>query len=52
HAPGDEIHDVDFEKYPRIVRLIYNSAVNIANFEGRPQVDNEEFIEITSEQAR
>lgn len=49
HAPGDEIHDVDFEKYTRVVRLIYNSAVNIANFEGRPQVDNEEFIEITSE---
>lgn len=52
HQPGDEIHDVDFEKYPRVVQLIYNSAVNIANYEGRPQVDNEEFIEITSEQAR
>jgi hypothetical protein len=52
HQPGDEIHDVDFEKYPRVVRLIYNSAVNIANFEGRPEVDNETFIEITSEQAR
>lgn len=52
HQPGDEIHDVDFVKYPRVARLIYNSAVNIANFEGRPQVDNEEFIEVTSEQAR
>lgn len=52
HQPGDEIHDVDFEKYPRVVRLIYNSAVNIANFEGRPQVDNEEFIEITADQPR
>lgn len=52
HQPSDHIEDVDFEKYPRVVRLIYNSAVNIANFEGRPQVDNETFIEITSEQAR
>ncbi|MDZ7717548.1 MAG: M20/M25/M40 family metallo-hydrolase [Balneolaceae bacterium] len=52
HQPSDHIEDVDFEKFPRVVQLIYNSAVNIANFEGRPQVDNEEFIEITSEQSR
>ena len=52
HAPGDEVHDVDFEKYPRVVRLIYNSAVSIANFEGKPQVDNQEFIEITGEGTR
>lgn len=52
HAPGDEVHDVDFEKYPRVARLIYNSAVNIANFEGEPKVDNQEFIEITSEMPR
>lgn len=52
HQPSDHIKDVDFEKFPRVVRLIYNSAVNIANFEGRPQVDNEEFIEITSESPR
>lgn len=52
HAPGDEVHDVDFEKYPRVARLIYNSAVNIANFEGTPKVDNQEFIEITRERPR
>lgn len=52
HAPGDEVHDVDFEKYPRVARLIYNSAVNIANFEGTPKVDNQEFIEITGERPR
>lgn len=52
HAPGDEVHDVDFEKYPRVARLIYNSAVNIANFERQPEVDNQQFIEITSERPR
>lgn len=52
HQPGDEVHDVDFEKYPRVVRLIYNSAVNIANHDGRPKVDNQEFIEITGEMSR
>ena len=52
HRPGDEIHDVDFEKYPRVARLIYNSAVNIANYEKRPEVDNQQFIEITSERPR
>ena len=52
HAPNDEIDGVDFDKYPRVARLIYKSAVNVANFEGRPEVDNEMFIDITSEQAR
>lgn len=52
HQPNDEIDGVDFDKYPRVARLIYKSAVNVANFEGRPEVDNEMFIEITSEQAR
>lgn len=52
HAPNDEIDGVDFDKYPRVARLIYKSAVNVANYEGRPEVDNEMFIDITSEQAR
>lgn len=52
HAPGDEVDGVDFEKYPRVARLIYNSAVNIANFEGVPKVDNQQFIEITGERPR
>lgn len=52
HQPGDEVHDVDFEKYPRVARLIYTSAVNVANFEERPIVDNQQFIEITSELPR
>lgn len=52
HAPNDELDGVDFDKYPRVARLIYKSAVNVANFEGRPEVDNEMFIDITSEQAR
>lgn len=52
HEPNDEIDGVDFDKYPRVARLIYKTAVNVANFEGRPEVDNEMFIDITSEQAR
>lgn len=52
HAPGDEVHDVDFEKYPLVVRLIYHSAINVANFDGRPQVDNQQFIEITGSNTR
>ena len=52
HQPGDEVYDVDFEKFPRVVQLIYNSAVNIANYDGRPEVDNQEFIEITGESPR
>ena len=47
HAPGDEVHKIDFEKLSRITRLIYASTVNVANYDGRPEVDNEEFIEIT-----
>lgn len=47
HAPGDEVHKIDFEKLSRISRLIYASTVNVANYAGRPEVDNEEFIEIT-----
>lgn len=52
HAPGDELHKVDFEKLSRISRLIYTSTIQVANYDGRPQVDNEEFIRITQDQPR
>ncbi len=52
HAPGDEIHKIDFDKLSRISRLIYTSTIQVANYDGRPQVDNEEFIRITQDQPR
>lgn len=52
HAPGDEVHKIDFEKLSRISRLIYTSTIQVANYDGRPQVDNEEFIRITKDQPR
>lgn len=52
HSPSDEVDKIEFEKYSRLVRLIYASTVKTANYDGRPQVDNEEFINITRELPR
>ena len=52
HRPSDEVDKIDFEKYSRLVRMIYASTVKVANFDGRPQVDNEEFIDITRQLPR
>lgn len=52
HRPSDEVDKIEFEKYSRLVRMIYASTVKVANFDGRPQVDNEEFIEITKQLPR
>jgi hypothetical protein len=47
HRPSDTVDKIDFEKLERVTRLIYSSVIQVTNYEGRPQVDNEEFIEIT-----
>jgi hypothetical protein len=47
HAPSDTVDKIDFEKLARITQLIYASTIEVTNYEGRPAVDNEEFIEIT-----
>lgn len=52
HRPGDEIHDIEFEKYARVIELIYRSTIEVANYDGRPEVDNEMFINITREMPR
>lgn len=52
HRPGDEVDKIEFEKYSRIVQLIYSSTVNVANYDGRPGVDNEAFINITRQMPR
>lgn len=52
HRPGDEVDKIEFEKYSRVVRLIYSSTVKVANYNGRPVVDNEQFINITRQLPR
>lgn len=52
HRPSDEVDKIEFDKYSRLVRMIYASTVKVANFDGRPQVDNEEFIDITRQLPR
>lgn len=52
HRPSDEVDKIDFDKYSRLVRMIYASTIKVANFDGRPQVDNEEFIDITRQLPR
>lgn len=47
HRPSDEVHKIRFDKMREIVRTIYGSAVHLANTENAPEVDNQEFIEIT-----
>jgi len=52
HRPSDEVDKIEFDKYSRLVQMIYASTVKVANFDGRPQVDNEEFIDITKQLPR
>lgn len=52
HQPSDTVDKIEFEKYTRIVRLIYASTIKVTNYDARPEVDNEEFIEITRTMAR
>jgi len=52
HRPGDEVDKIDFDKYARVVELIYSSTVKVANHESRPEVDNETFINITRQMPR
>ncbi|WP_069133330.1 M28 family peptidase [Rhodohalobacter halophilus] len=52
HRPSDDIDKIDFEKLSRVSQLIYTSTVKVANYDGRPTVDNQEFIEITRQLPR
>lgn len=47
HRPSDEVHKIKFDKMAKIVRTMYASTVLIANADEGPEVDNQEFIEIT-----
>ncbi len=50
HRPSDEVHKIRFEKMARIAKTMYATTVLIANTDKAPEVDNQEFIEITKEQ--
>lgn len=52
HAPSDTVDKIDFEKLTRVTRLIFASSIEVMNYEGRPVVDNREFIEITRQLPR
>ncbi len=49
HQPGDEVQDIRFPKYKKIVRTIYGTTVLVANADERPVVDNQAFIKKTQE---
>jgi hypothetical protein len=52
HQPSDTVDKIEFDKYARVVQLIYSSAIKVANYDGRPEVDNQEFIDITNRMPR
>jgi len=49
HRPSDEVHKIRFEKMAKIAKTMYATTVLIANTDKAPEVDNQEFIEITRE---
>ncbi|MEX1063058.1 MAG: M28 family peptidase [Balneolaceae bacterium] len=52
HRPGDSVNKVDFPKLVRTTRLIYASTLQVANYDNRPEVDNQQFINITRSSPR
>lgn len=52
HRPSDTADKIDYEKYHRVVQLIYSSTIKTANTEIRPVMDNEMFINITNQFGR
>lgn len=47
HQPGDTPDKIRYDKYARIVQLVYGTTVELANTTERPVVDNQEFINRT-----
>jgi Zn-dependent M28 family amino/carboxypeptidase len=52
HRPSDEPEKIDYNKLSKISQVIFGSAIELANAEQRPVVDNQEFIEKTQAQPR
>lgn len=49
HRPSDEVDKIKFDKLAKVVQTMYATAIMIANTDEAPEVDNQEFIEITKE---
>ena len=47
HRPSDHSDQIDYQKLSRVARLIYTSSIEVTNYDGRPAVDNQMFIDIT-----
>ncbi len=47
HRPSDEVEKIRFDKLAKITRTMYATTVMVANTDNPPEVDNQEFIEIT-----
>ena len=52
HQPSDTFDKIEFDKFRRVVQLIYSSSIMVSNYDGRPVVDNQEFIDITGSMPR
>jgi len=52
HRPGDEISKIVFDEYARRTQLVYAYTIELANMNGRPIVDNQEFINKTKANPR
>jgi len=52
HRPGDEISKIVFDEYARRAQLVYAYTIELANMNGRPLVDNQEFINKTKANPR
>lgn len=52
HQPTDTVDKIDFNKYSRVVQLIYSTTIQTANNSERPVMDNDTFIDITQSMRR
>lgn len=52
HRPGDEVSKIAFDAMAKRTKLIFGYTLELANMNGRPKVDNQEFINKTKSNAR
>lgn len=52
HRPSDTPDKIFYDKYSKITRMIYSTAIELANDDEKPVVDSEEFIRITQANPR
>ena len=49
HRPSDEIEKIDFEALKKRTQLLYMTASLLSNSDIRPEVDNQDFIELSNQ---